>query len=282
MDRVLLTTFLDLVESRNFNRTADNLDITQSTVSNRIQTLEKDIGAVLFERGRGGATPTASGLLFATHARQLLASWTHAVRDIGVRKGHDRLLRLSAQLSLQRSILGDWALALRRDNPRIALDLQADYSAQIMRDVAAGHADIGVLYAPQMQPDVRVRKEGDEIFHMMSSYATTLDQVKAAKYFKVGYTDAFSRSHEAALPDLSSTSISMGNETVALDLMSKEGGTAYLPARFGTTKGGQNLHRVKDAPVIKQPIYSVIHRNRKSDHDVAKALAILRQIFHDT
>ncbi|MEP0520168.1 MAG: LysR family transcriptional regulator [Hyphomicrobiales bacterium] len=279
MDRELLHTFLDLIESRNFNRTAENLDLTQSTISNRIQTLEKDIGVVLFERGRSGALPTASGQLFATHARELLAAWKHAVRDIGVRQGHDRLLRLSAQFSLQSSVLVDWAIAIRNENERLAFDLQSDYSAQIMRDVARGHTDIGVMFAPQMQPDVRVRKEGDEVFHMISSHASSLRQVEWAKYYKVGYTDGFSKTHETALPALSSTAISVGNEAVALELMNKLGGTAFLPARMGMMKETTEFRLVEDAPVIKLPVFSVVHRNRKSDHEVARALEFLNLIL---
>lgn len=43
----LLETFLDLVESRSFHRTAERLSITQSTVSARVQALEAALGAPL-------------------------------------------------------------------------------------------------------------------------------------------------------------------------------------------------------------------------------------------
>ncbi|RWJ10644.1 MAG: LysR family transcriptional regulator, partial [Mesorhizobium sp.] len=39
-----IETFLDIMESRNFNRTADRLGVTQSTVSTRIRNLEQAIG----------------------------------------------------------------------------------------------------------------------------------------------------------------------------------------------------------------------------------------------
>jgi DNA-binding transcriptional LysR family regulator len=61
MNLDLLDTFFDLLETRNFNRTAERLGTTQSTVSMRVRALETAVGAKLFQRGRAGATPTASG-----------------------------------------------------------------------------------------------------------------------------------------------------------------------------------------------------------------------------
>lgn len=274
-----LRTFLDLVESRNFKRTADNLDLSQSTVSNRIQTLENEIGVQLLERGRSGAAPTAAGYRFATHAKQMMAAWSHALHEVGVREDHDKVLRISAQTSLESSVLVDWALALRRVSPRLALDLQSDYSVQIMRDISTGQTDVGLMFAPQMQADLKVRREGEERFLMMSSDAMSLADVDPAKYYKVDYTDGFARLHAAALPTMSSTSISVGNETVALELVSKLGGTAYLPARFVKMKVSSHLHKVADAPELTQPVYSVVHRSRRADHHVIRSLAILRDLL---
>ena len=110
MDVKLVETFLDLFESRNFNRTADRLDLTQSSVSGRIKALEAAVGAQLFERGRTGAAPTPAGFRFEPHARLLMATWEQARRDAGAGPNRDRLLRLAGQISLKRSVLVEWAL----------------------------------------------------------------------------------------------------------------------------------------------------------------------------
>jgi DNA-binding transcriptional LysR family regulator len=39
MQTELLETFLDLCETRSFNRTADRLGVTQSTISGRVRAL---------------------------------------------------------------------------------------------------------------------------------------------------------------------------------------------------------------------------------------------------
>ena len=63
----LLDTFLDLIETRNFNRTAERLGITQSTVSSRIRSLETLLDKQLFIRGKSGTEPTVAGIRCASH-----------------------------------------------------------------------------------------------------------------------------------------------------------------------------------------------------------------------
>ena len=85
-----LETFLDIIESRNFNRTADRLGLTQSTVSTRIKNLENAIGSELFHRGRAGAEPTAAGRRFEAYARAMMSTGRYAVRPLRPRRRQER------------------------------------------------------------------------------------------------------------------------------------------------------------------------------------------------
>jgi hypothetical protein len=62
----LIETFLDLMETRNFNRTAERLNITQSTVSHRIKARGTVQPQALYpQQGRHGPyrfRPALSGL----------------------------------------------------------------------------------------------------------------------------------------------------------------------------------------------------------------------------
>ena len=74
----LLETFLDLAQTRSFNRTADRMALTQSTVSGRVIALESAVGARLFTRSRAGTDLTAEGVKFEPLARSL----RHACRSL--------------------------------------------------------------------------------------------------------------------------------------------------------------------------------------------------------
>ena len=59
-----IRTFLEVAESGNFNRAAESLHVTQSTVSARNKTLEDYFGLPLFKRARSGVEltgPTRGG-----------------------------------------------------------------------------------------------------------------------------------------------------------------------------------------------------------------------------
>ena len=50
MDIESIRTFLILADTKNYTKTADQLFVAQSTVTNRIMELERELGARLYER----------------------------------------------------------------------------------------------------------------------------------------------------------------------------------------------------------------------------------------
>ena len=67
-----IRTFIEVAATGNFNRAAENLNITQSTVSARIRTHEDRLGRKLFTRDHSGAQRTPSGERFQNYANRLL------------------------------------------------------------------------------------------------------------------------------------------------------------------------------------------------------------------
>lgn len=61
MDIETMKTFLVLVDTKNFTRTAHQLFIAQSTVTNRILELEKELNVTLFERNNRSVELTPAG-----------------------------------------------------------------------------------------------------------------------------------------------------------------------------------------------------------------------------
>ncbi len=67
-----ISTFLEIAECGNFNRAADNLNVTQSTVSARVKLMEDRFGRRLFKRGHAGVELTS--------ARQHLLQYAHNIQ----------------------------------------------------------------------------------------------------------------------------------------------------------------------------------------------------------
>ncbi len=282
MNRQLLVTYMDVLETRNFNRTAERLNVTQSTVSARIRQLEQELDTRLFERGRGGAEPTAAGRRFETHCRSLLAAWSLARRDVEAGgSGNRQRLRISVQFSLARSVLIDWTKAVRERNPYLDLYLEANFSQQIQRDVLTGETDIGIVFVPQRAPDMFVSELGSESYIMLSTDCDRIEDVPWTRYIQVAYTSYFDRQHDEAFLDQPQSSTLVGSNDLALDFLKANGGTAYFPgfAAPGLCAEYPTLQQVTDAPVIPQPIYSIVHVRKRHDPLVAQAVTLFKELI---
>jgi DNA-binding transcriptional LysR family regulator len=78
METRLLETLLAVVRAGGFTAAADELSLSQSTVSAHLAELEKLAGTALFERRPRGAVPTAAGRRLAGRAPDILARLQHA------------------------------------------------------------------------------------------------------------------------------------------------------------------------------------------------------------
>lgn len=278
MNAQLLLTFLDVLETRNFNRTSERLNITQSSVSARIRQLEHELGARLFERGRGGADPTPAGRRFEAQCQSILAIWGQAIQDAAIGANYEGALRISVQHSLFRSLLVPWAKDLRFTMPSAILHFELDYSIQILRDISAGSIDLGIVYAPQYLPDLSVENIGAERYVMISTRTSRLDDVRPDEYIRAGYTLGFDKQHDALLPHLTRPPLSAGCEDLAVGLLTLFGGSVYV-ARFvaeAIIEDRSDIMLVKDAPPIFQPIFSVVHFRKRNVPNVQRALSLLK------
>ena len=72
LDDFRLRVFMMVAVEGSFTRAAQHLGISQPAVSQNIAELEKQVGAVLFERKRGEVALTAEGYVFKDYAEKIL------------------------------------------------------------------------------------------------------------------------------------------------------------------------------------------------------------------
>src|SRR5215510_2632131 len=73
---------LALDTHRNFQRAARALGVSQPALTRALQTLEKEFGARLFERGKTECHPTAFGHVVLARARRILTEVAETRREI--------------------------------------------------------------------------------------------------------------------------------------------------------------------------------------------------------
>jgi DNA-binding transcriptional LysR family regulator len=97
LDQIRHVAALD--QQRHFGRAAEMLGITQPALSRSILALERRVGGRLFERSRSGVTPTALGLRFLEHGRDVLRSAARLEEHLDASEGRASLeLNLAAGL----------------------------------------------------------------------------------------------------------------------------------------------------------------------------------------
>ena len=63
-----IRTFVEVAGCGNFHRAAETLNVTQSTVSARVKTMEEQFGRTLFKRSHSGVELTSAGHHFRRYA----------------------------------------------------------------------------------------------------------------------------------------------------------------------------------------------------------------------
>lgn len=261
----LLDTFLDLVETRSFHRTAERLEVTQSTVSARVQVLEAAIGARLFSRSRAGTQLTTEGLKFQPHARGLRHAWTEAQRSVAPSGDAAVTLRIGIQHDLGSGRIGGWVSAFRKALPECAFYIEPDYSVQMCDDVAKGALDFAMVYSPQAQPDLYFASVGEATYRLISSTGTKRAELDPATYIRGSYAPAFDTAHAQALPEMSATPFASGQDAAVAGLLTAMGGAGFVLEYTSKAmiESGRFAY-VTDVEPITQPVYVVMHQRHRT------------------
>src|SRR6267378_3056871 len=85
-----LETFLAVARAKNFTRAAEALHVSQSTLSQHVLELERELGVRLFDRLGRAVTLTEAGRLLEEQATRIAAAVAGARRTIDELKGLER------------------------------------------------------------------------------------------------------------------------------------------------------------------------------------------------
>jgi DNA-binding transcriptional LysR family regulator len=144
LDLELLRSFVSVVDAGGFTRAGERVHRTQSTVSQQIKRLEEDIGRPLLNRSGRDVTPTEAGERLLSYARRLLALAEEA-RDVLTKPGHQGAVRLGVPEDFAAHRLAKLLAAFSRSHPGLRLDVRADQSTYLKRDLERGDLDLALF-----------------------------------------------------------------------------------------------------------------------------------------
>lgn len=153
MELKRLRYFIAVAEELHFGRAAVRLDIAQPPLSRQIGQLEKDIGALLFDRSRSQIRLTQAGEVLLQRARELFASLESAfneVRRIG--SGSEGRLRIAFVGSSTHGVLPALIKSYRSHHPDVDLVLTAMNNAELKRALIQREIDVAIA-RPSIEDD---------------------------------------------------------------------------------------------------------------------------------
>jgi len=151
-----LGAFVAVAEEASFTRAADRLHVVQSAVSAAVRNLEKELGAVLFERSSHGVTLSDAGRALLPEARTTLAAAAaarEAVEEVaGGLRGTVTLLQSMRAISVP-----DVLATFRAQHPNVAVEIRhADGSPGNAEQVRQGRLDLAFISPDRRMPGLTV------------------------------------------------------------------------------------------------------------------------------
>ncbi len=137
----LLRTFLRVIDTHSFTRTAELIGRTQPAVSLQIQRLEEIVGAALFVRDGRSMKLTPQGETLAEYAQRILAlnDEAIAVMKSPTVAGH---VRLGAPHEYTASLLPDFLGRFAQSQPNVMLEVTGDLSKNLLERQQNGEFDL--------------------------------------------------------------------------------------------------------------------------------------------
>ncbi len=137
-----------IADSGSLSRAAERVHLAVSSASHRLAQLESALGVQLFERHARGLTPTTAGESLLRHARQVLAQLEQMHADLApYASGLNAQVVVFANTNAINCFLPEDLGDFLREHPQIRISLEEQPSPAIVRAVAAGQVDIGVVAA---------------------------------------------------------------------------------------------------------------------------------------
>lgn len=155
MDFGQVEAFVQVAAHRSFSRAAEVLQLTQPSVTARIQSLERELGEELFERGGRGVRLTDAGLAFLPFAEKILQTLREGRDAVDeVRNVQSGSLRLGSAPTISTYVLPSILRRFRQRYPGVAVSVRTGRSEQVLGMLLADEIQVGLvrsLHHPEVE-----------------------------------------------------------------------------------------------------------------------------------
>lgn len=175
-----LKIFIEVVDSGKMSTAADNLYISQPTVSQAIRELEEHYGGLLFERLSKKLYITEKGEKLLSYARNVVKMYDDMeeamFQDVYVKR-----IRIGATHTVGDCLLGEVINDMRRVDPKIEIYSYVGNTKNIEEKILRSELDIGIVEGVVKSPDLISIPELDDFLVLICSSGHPFAERKSVK-----------------------------------------------------------------------------------------------------
>ncbi len=146
MDFGQLEAFAQVAAHNSFSRAADSLQLTQPSVTSRIQALERELGEELFERRGRGVRLSDAGAIFLPYTERILRILREGKDSVQeVRRAQLGSLRLGCAFTISTYVLPSVLQSFRQQYPRTEVTIHTGRSEHVLSMLLNDEVQIGLV-----------------------------------------------------------------------------------------------------------------------------------------
>ena len=259
MNIISLKTFLAIVETGSLVRASEKMNVTQSTVTARLRTLEEEVGQALLRRNKSGATLTPAGTKLLRYAGIMVGLWRQARFETGLPAGTDSVCNFGCHIDLWPGYGKRFGHAVTKVEPKMGVSILQGSRVELEEWLGSGVVDVILTYEPGLR--------GNQTIHPLPPEEIVLYTTREGSpirhdphYVYVDHGDEFSDRHAAVYSDADTARVTIGSAVWGLEYLLKQGGSAYFSrdSVAGHLKSGA-LFEVDAAPMFLRKRYLVVN-----------------------
>lgn len=149
MELRVLNYFLAIAREENFTKAAQQLHVTQPTLSRQIADLEQELGVKLFVRSNHNIILTEEGMILKHRAQEILALADKTKRDfLQNDEAFSGTISIGSGEFRSTEYLAEIIAAFRRKYPNVKYEIYSGNAGNIRDYIERGILDIGLMSEP--------------------------------------------------------------------------------------------------------------------------------------
>ncbi|MFD0692976.1 LysR family transcriptional regulator [Paenibacillus sp. GCM10027628] len=140
-----IEAFVYVIHYNSFNKAADALFLSQPSVTARIQSLERELNTLLFEREGRNFTLTEKGKQFLPYAQQILQTYKKGKQLLQNLNTAPNELRIGCTVSVSNYVLPEILPLIKKKHRHLQIKLYTAPSESILEKLLGKELDIGFI-----------------------------------------------------------------------------------------------------------------------------------------